>query len=67
MPAHILQRALGNEHRLAANPVAGINTQIANRPASVVEDEIVDVADLTVAGADMKPRDAPAAVQVRLR
>ena len=56
-----LNPARREQHGLPADPVAGVDLQIADAPRVFVDDEIVDVPDLAVQRMDVIPADVLAA------
>src|SRR6185312_15972526 len=63
-PTHRLDPFRRDEHVVAAPPVARVDNQIANRPRVIVNEQIVQVAYVTVCGLDVITDDSPATAQV---
>lgn len=65
-PAHARERLAWHEHVRAGPPVSRVDHEEIHRPAAGLEEQFVDVADLTVGGPDVTTADHPCASQVRI-
>src|SRR5262245_54811271 len=50
-----LERVRGDDHRSASDPVARVHEQIADAPAVLPDQEVVNMTDLAVAGMNVVP------------
>src|SRR5579864_4401872 len=66
LPTHVIDLPGGKEHALARQPFARVDDDGANGPALVVEHEVVDLADRTVAREDVIADNFVAASQVNI-
>ena len=65
-PTHVLDPLRRDEHVVAAPPVARVNNQIANRPRVIVDEQIFQVAYVTVRRFDVMTNDGVATAQVAI-
>ena len=65
-PIERIDELAWQEHVLAGQPVSRVDDDIADRQLFVVEDEVFDVADLTVARLDAMTEDVSDTAQVRV-
>src|SRR5262245_37162004 len=65
-PVHIIDPRYRHEYLLARPPIHRIHGHIADSPSLGVDDEVLDVANLSIAGLDVVAKHVPGAMQVRI-
>src|SRR5271166_3383636 len=65
-PIDFLDRPWGDQNLFARPPVRRVDDEIMDAPIGILQEEVLDVTDLAVAGVDMIPGDRFNAAEMRI-